>query len=102
MLDISVLVSNSESSPNSATEAMAAGLPVIATRVGGIPEIISDGETGLLVSPGDATQLAGAIEFLADNPDARARMGRTLVRMQFGISAWITCRSSMSNGIAKS
>lgn len=74
--DISVLVSNSESAPNSVTEAMAAGLPVIATRVGGIPEIISEGETGLLVSPGDAAQLADAIEFLADNPEARVRMGK--------------------------
>ncbi len=76
MLDICVLVSNSESAPNSVTESMAAGVPVIATRVGGIPEIISDGETGLLVDPGDATQLADAIDFLADNPEARARLGQ--------------------------
>ena len=56
-------------------EAMAAGLPVIATRVGGIPELVADGETGLLVPPDDASQLAAAIERLAADPELRARQG---------------------------
>jgi glycosyltransferase involved in cell wall biosynthesis len=75
-LDISVLVSSSESSPNAITESMAAGLPIVATRVGGIPEILSHGETGLLVPVGNDVQLADAIEYLADNPDVRARLGQ--------------------------
>ena len=48
-------------------EAMAAGLPVVATRVGGIPEIVLDGETGLLAEAGDADGLAAALERLADD-----------------------------------
>lgn len=75
-LDISVLVSSSESSPNAITESMAAGLPIVATRVGGIPELISHGETGLLVPMDDDVELAHAIEYLADNPDVRARLGQ--------------------------
>jgi glycosyltransferase involved in cell wall biosynthesis len=56
-------------------EAMAAGVPVVATRVGGIPELITHGETGLLVPPGDPSSLAGAIGILLDDPDLRRRMG---------------------------
>jgi glycosyltransferase involved in cell wall biosynthesis len=74
-LDISVLVSSSESAPNSITESMAAGLPIIATRVGGISELISHGENGLLVPIDDPVQLADAIWYLADNPDVRERLG---------------------------
>ena len=55
---------------------MAAGLPIVATRVGGIPEIISHGETGLLVPVDDDAGLADAIEYLAENPKVRVRFGR--------------------------
>jgi glycosyltransferase involved in cell wall biosynthesis len=75
-LDISVLVSSSESSPNAIAESMAAGLPIVATRVGGIPELISHGETGLLVPMDDDVELADAIEYLAENPDVCARLGQ--------------------------
>jgi glycosyltransferase involved in cell wall biosynthesis len=75
-LDISVLASSSESSPNAITESMAAALPVVATRVGGIPELISNGETGLLVPVDDDVRLANAIEYLAENPEVCVRMGR--------------------------
>jgi colanic acid/amylovoran biosynthesis glycosyltransferase len=57
-------------------EAMAAGLPVVSTRVMGVPEVIEDGDCGLLVSPGRADELAAAIERMATSPDLRARMGR--------------------------
>lgn len=56
-------------------EAMAAGLPVVASRVGGIPEVVVDGETGLLVEPGNPEDLASALLRLASDPDLRARMG---------------------------
>jgi starch synthase len=55
---------------------MAAGLPVVATRVGGIPEIVADGETGLLVSPGDPDSLAEALERIVADAALRADFGR--------------------------
>lgn len=59
-----------------ALEPMAAGVPVIASRVGGIPEIVRDGETGLLVEPGDEAALEGALHRLLAAPEERERMGR--------------------------
>lgn len=56
-------------------EAMAAGKPVIGTRVGGIPEVIEDGQTGLLVEKGNASQIAAALLQLARTPDLRRRLG---------------------------
>ncbi len=56
-------------------EAMASGLPVVASRVGGIPEVVVDGETGILVEPGNASEIASAILRLAESPALRARMG---------------------------
>jgi glycosyltransferase involved in cell wall biosynthesis len=53
-------------------------LPVIATRVGGIPEQITDGETGILVEPGSVEQLSAAIEGLLNDPDQGARLGNAL------------------------
>jgi hypothetical protein len=61
--------------PNSALEALAAGVPVVAAAHGGLPEIVRDGETGLLVAPGDAAALAAALRRLADDPSLRGRMG---------------------------
>jgi phosphatidyl-myo-inositol dimannoside synthase len=69
--------------PNVALEAMAAGKPLVATRVGGLPELVRPGETGLLVGEKDADALADAIVTLAREPDMRARMGdsgRALIR----------------------
>jgi colanic acid/amylovoran biosynthesis glycosyltransferase len=54
---------------------MAAGLPVIATAVGGTPEVVTDGVTGLLIPPGDAAALAGALERLLDTPDLAKKLG---------------------------
>ena len=56
-------------------EAMAAGLPVVATCVGGIPDVVADGETGWLVASGDARALADRLEELIQDGAARARMG---------------------------
>jgi glycosyltransferase involved in cell wall biosynthesis len=59
--DLAVLASRTEGSPNALLEAMAAGVPAVATTVGGIPEIATDGETALLVPPGEAEALARAL-----------------------------------------
>jgi glycosyltransferase involved in cell wall biosynthesis len=59
-----------------AVEAMAAGRPVVASRLGGLPTTVADGATGLLCEPGDAADLAGKIEMLLDDPELRTRMGR--------------------------
>ena len=61
--------------PNAALEAAAAGVPVVAAAHGGLPEMIRDGETGLLVPPGDAVALASALRTLADDRDRARRLG---------------------------
>lgn len=71
-----VLPSGIDKSPYSILEAMFAGLPVVSTFVGGIPEMVIDGETGLLVPPDDPAALADAIERLLGDDELRARMGR--------------------------
>jgi glycosyltransferase involved in cell wall biosynthesis len=62
-------------------EAMASGTPVVATAVGGIPEIVVDGDCGLLVEPGSAAAIAGAVNHLLDRPVLRRRMGRRARRL---------------------
>lgn len=61
--------------PNSVMEAMASGLAVVASSVAGIPEVVHDGQTGVLVAPGDPAALAGALHRLADEPARRAQLG---------------------------
>ena len=73
--DILVLPSYSEGRPNVVLEAQACGVPVVATRVGGTPELIRDGESGLLVDSGDAGALARAIRRLIDDKDLHRRLG---------------------------
>ena len=70
-----VLPSRQETSPLSIAEAMAAGKPVIATRVGGIPEMVEDGKTGFLITPGDWKELAEKILILLKNDTLRKEMG---------------------------
>jgi glycosyltransferase involved in cell wall biosynthesis len=75
-LDVGVLSSMTEGFPNVLLEYMSQAKPVIASRVGGIPEVVHDGETGLLVTAGDAPALAQSIVQLAHDRTLRERMGR--------------------------
>lgn len=75
-LDMFVLPSRAENLPVAILEAMAHGLPVIATRVGGVAELVLDGETGLLIEPEDPGGLARAITALAQQPERAEQMGR--------------------------
>lgn len=74
--DICVLPSRSEGFPLAVVEAMLAGLPVVASGVGGVPEAVCDGESGLLVPKDDPERLAEALQELIDDPQLRVRMGR--------------------------
>jgi glycosyltransferase involved in cell wall biosynthesis len=74
--DVFVLSSRYEGISMALLEAMQAGLPAVATRVGGVPETIMDGETGLLVEPDDVDGMVAALLRLASSPDLRAQMGR--------------------------
>lgn len=75
-LDVFVLASLSEGLPFSVMEAMRAELPIVASRVGGLPEMLSHGESGLLVDPGDEVALAHAIAQLHADPDLADRLGK--------------------------
>ena len=74
--DVFVLPSLEEGFPIAALEAMAAGLPVVASAVGGVPELVEDGETGWLVPPRDVDALAYRVGLLLNNPGQRRAMGR--------------------------
>lgn len=97
-MDMFVLSSDWEGMPNAVLEAMAAGLPVVATAVGGIPEAVVDGVTGLLVPPRDPTSLAEAITNLLHDPDLRHQMGqagRERVVTQFNIATTVRCTEAL-------
>ena len=85
--DIFVLPSLADSSPAVTLQALACAKPVVATRVGGLPDQIRDGWNGLLIQPGDERALAQKIKYLLDNPAERLRMGqnaRCLAETEFG------------------
>jgi L-malate glycosyltransferase len=73
--DIFALPSLSEGLSSAILEAMAASLPIVATEVGGIPELVKNGDNGLLVTPADSDALARAIQQLANNPEISRQMG---------------------------
>ena len=73
--DAMILPSINEGTPVSAIEALAAGRPVVATRVGGVPDVVREGEDGFLVDPGDVDALAERLARLARDPELRERLG---------------------------
>ena len=78
--DLLVAPSRREALPLTLIEAAAAGVPVVASRIGGVPEVVLDGETGILVTPADPTSLARAIETLITDPALRMRLGQAARR----------------------
>ncbi len=98
LFDISVLSSLSEGLPNTIVEAMAAGKPVVATRVGGVSDAVVDGETGTLVAHGSPADLASAIERLLLHPSLRETMGdaaRRRARARFHVTKVLATLESL-------
>ncbi len=90
--DLFVLPSLRDAFPTVLLEAMAAGLAVVATRTGGVPEIVADGHTGVLVPPGDAPALARAVAQLLASPEKRTTLGeagRRRAFAEFSSPAWV-------------
>ena len=91
--DFTVLNSTQESFPNALMESMARGVPVISTRVGGVPELVRDGVDGILIEPGNPEQLATAMLELLDDAERRrvmGEMGRARIRDDFSVRAMVT------------
>jgi len=78
--DIFVFPSFQEGFPNSVLEAMACGLPVIATRIGGVVDVIKNEENGLLVEPGNVDQLADALKKLISDPEYASALGKNAIK----------------------
>ena len=96
--DVFVLPSRTESMPNSVLEAMAAALPVVASAVGGVPEVIDHGRTGLLFPAGDATALAGVLGKVMGDADLGTELGnnaRSEVREHYSFDRMVNAIDSL-------
>lgn len=100
--DVFVLSSVAEGIPLTVLEAMAAGLPVIATAVGGVGEVVVEGETGALVPPSDPSALASALRDCVDDATVRQRWGgagRARVESRFGMATMIEAYTDLFDGL---
>ena len=91
-----------EGLPLSMVLAMGAGLPVVATRVAGIPEVVQDGVTGILVPPADAPALGSALVRLVAHPALRQTMGgaaSAFVRPRFGVDGYVSAVTRLYDGL---
>ena len=98
MLDVFVLPSQAEGTSCTLQEAMASGLPVVATAVGGNPQLVQEGESGLLVPSDDEAALADALATLCDAPETARAMGaagREIALQTFGLNAMVTAYQAL-------
>jgi glycosyltransferase involved in cell wall biosynthesis len=95
--DIFVFPSIFEAFPIPPIEAMASGLPVVATRVGGTAESVVDGETGLLLDRNDAVGLVHAIRVLVEDPERRRSLGEAGRRRASALFSW----TSVAHGLVE-
>jgi L-malate glycosyltransferase len=101
-LDVFVLSSVSEGLSNTILEAMASGVPIVATDVGGAAELVVEGRTGVLVPPSDVPALAGAMARLINEPDRRLAMGRAArerAESVFGLDRMIENYQALYTGL---
>lgn len=102
--DIFVLASKKEGLGTSVLDAMSVGLPIVATRAGGIPEMIKDNENGLLVNTGDSDALAQAVLHLSDNPQTAKTLGENALEtvqafdINQTVDAYIDLYERLTNG----
>jgi glycosyltransferase involved in cell wall biosynthesis len=89
-IDVLVLPSHTEGLPRVVLEAQATATPVIATRVGGLPEVVEEGKTGLLVDPRAPNQLAATIDELGNDATYRAQLGKSGRRAVVESYSWET------------
>lgn len=103
-LNVFVMSSIAEGTPGSALEAMASGLPVVGTRVGGIPEVVDDGVTGILVPPADPGAMAAALEQYTALPEVAARhgsAGRERVLRKYSMTAMVAAYQGMYDSLCE-
>ena len=103
--DLFVMPSLWEGLPLSLVLAMGGGLPAVASRVAGIPEVVEDGVTGLLVEPGNVTQLAAALVRVAQDPALREQLGaraHDFVRPRFGADQYVAAMVDLYDRLLRS
>jgi glycosyltransferase involved in cell wall biosynthesis len=103
--DIFAIPSLEEGLPIAALEAMAAGLPVVATSVGGLPEAVEDGQTGYLIPPSDVTALTARLRLLIRNPNGRRAMGaagRERARNDFSVDRMVREIAAIYDSLVRS
>ncbi len=99
-LDLFVLPSLAEGLSNTILEAMASGLPVVATRVGGNPELVVDGQSGTLIPPADVEVMARVLTYYANEPaiaSAQGQAGRKIAEQNFSINTMVANYTALYN-----
>jgi glycosyltransferase involved in cell wall biosynthesis len=97
-LDVFVLSSRREGLPNVLLEAMAMGVPVVATKIAGVPAAVRDGENGFLCAPGDVAALADSVERLLADASLRSRLsgaGRRTIEERFRFAARVAAEKEI-------